>query len=78
MTGEDCLVFVVGDRDQEQVVGGRRFAAREAYSIGRELGAKPDVLPCAYFFVDPATSRDVCGYGSGTICLRPSDVPRTI
>jgi hypothetical protein len=59
MTGDECLVFVVGDRDEEQVVGGRRFAPREVYSIARELGAKPDVLPCACFFVDPSTSREV-------------------
>jgi hypothetical protein len=59
MTGDDCLVFVVGDRDAEQVIGGRRFAAREVYSIARELGARADALPCACFFVDPAASREV-------------------
>lgn len=59
MTGDDCLVFVIGDRDPEQVVGGRRFAVGEVYSIARELGARPDALPCACFFVDPAASREV-------------------
>jgi hypothetical protein len=59
MTADDCLVFVVGDRDQEQVVGGRRLVPSEIYSVARELGARADVLPCACFFVEPASSRDV-------------------
>lgn len=59
MTANDCLVFVIGDRDHEQVLGGRQFTPNEVYSVARELGAKADVLPCACFFVDPSTSRDV-------------------
>ena len=70
MTGDDCLVFVVGDRDPEQVIGGRRFAPREVYSIARELGARADALPCACFFVDPSSSREVLRVRSETICHR--------
>jgi hypothetical protein len=59
MTGDRCLVFVVGDRNWETAAGHKPFSPQEVYRIADHLGVRPTALPCAAFFVDPDGSREV-------------------
>ena len=59
MTGDHCLVFVIGDTRDEPAVGDRPFSAKEVYRVADELGVRAGALPCAAFFADPGGSREV-------------------
>jgi hypothetical protein len=59
MTGDNCLVFVLGDARDEAAAGHRPFTVQEVYRVAEELGVKPRALPCAAFFTEPARSREV-------------------
>ena len=59
MTGDACLVFVVGDVHEESVAGHRPFNAAEVYRIADHLGVRASALPCAAFFARPDSSREV-------------------
>lgn len=58
MTGDTCLVFVVGAGPCADV-GNRPFAPHEVYRIAEHLGVRPSALPCAAFLSQPNQSRDV-------------------
>jgi hypothetical protein len=59
MTGDSCLVFVVGDRKTEAAAGHKPFSPQEVYRIADHLGVRPTALPCAAFFADPEGSREM-------------------
>ena len=53
MTGESCLVFVLGDLRYEPAAGHRPFSSREVYRVAEHLGVRASALPCAAFFSRP-------------------------
>jgi hypothetical protein len=59
MTGETCLVFVLGDLRNEPAAGDRPFSSREVYRVAEHLGVRASALPCAAFFARPDHSREV-------------------
>lgn len=59
LTGDKCLVFLIADRAPRPIVRDRPFTPAEVYRVADELGVRASALPCAAFFVDPATSREL-------------------
>jgi hypothetical protein len=59
MTGDRCLVFVIGDVRDEAAAGHRPFSSAEVYRVADHLGVRPSTLPCAAFFARPDSSREV-------------------
>jgi hypothetical protein len=59
LTGSDCFVFVVANRDFKDK-DLRASQPEDVIAIARALGARMAALPAAVFFTDPRAGRDVC------------------
>jgi hypothetical protein len=73
MTGEHCLVFVIGDARTEAAAGHRPFTPAEVYRVAEHLGVGPSSLPCAAFFTSPETSQEVLRIRLADYLLAASD-----